>query len=102
MFTGMKTELTSSELRYLKNYLKENFDFRGLKKAGVFSKEIKFNDYEQQAKRICSRLGLKSIYDFSLNKPIEFFYPFEQGIATGEFKNKFGEDVLNAIFPPKH
>lgn len=43
--------------------MQEHFDFRSLKKVGVFS-AVKFNDYEEQAKRVCEHLGLKSIYDY--------------------------------------
>lgn len=49
----------------LKEYMLDNFDFKVLKKAGVFPKEMKFNDYEGQAKRICYLFGLDSIYEYS-------------------------------------
>ncbi len=49
----------------LKEYMKDHFDFSSLKKAGVFPKEMKFNDYEGQAKRICHIFSLDSIYDYS-------------------------------------
>lgn len=81
--------------KYLKTYLKENFDFKALKKAGFFSREIKSTDYEKQATRICQWFGFKNIYDYSINKPIQFIHSI--GIATGSFKNKFGEDILEAI-----
>ena len=84
--------------KYLKTYLKNNFDFRILKKAGFYSKEIKSTDYEKQAERICYRHGLKNIYDYSACKAVEFHYPIGQGFATGEFRNLFGEDILNTIF----
>lgn len=49
----------------LKGYIKTHFDFSSLKKAGVFPKEMKFNDYEGQAKIICHFYGIESIYDYS-------------------------------------
>ena len=49
----------------LKSYMKAHFDFSGLKKIGVYPKELKHTDYEGQAEIICKKLGLKSIYDYS-------------------------------------
>lgn len=48
----------------LKDYMRDNFDFPVMKKAGIF-KGLKFNDYEGQAKVICRIFSLESIYDFS-------------------------------------
>lgn len=48
----------------LKAFMQDNFYFTGLKKSGVFPKEMKFNDYEGQAKIICKKLNLESIYDY--------------------------------------
>lgn len=48
----------------LKEYMQDNFDFGSLKKAGVFPKEMKFNDYEGQAKRICHLFSIESIYEY--------------------------------------
>lgn len=84
--------------RYLKTYLKNNFDFSVLKKCGFYSKEIKSTDYEKQAERICRRHGLKNIYDYSVCKAVEFYYPMGQGFVTGEFRNQFGEDILKVLF----
>lgn len=81
--------------KYLKTYLKNNFDFSVLKKAGFFSKDIKSTDYEKQAERICHHFGFKNIYEYSLKKPTELIRPV--GIATGVIKNKFGEDILNLL-----
>lgn len=49
----------------LKKYMLDNFDFGSLKKAGLFPKEMKFNDYQGQADRICHWFSLSSIYDYS-------------------------------------
>lgn len=49
----------------LKEYMQDNFDFQSLKKAGVFPRDMRFNDYEGQAKVICHFFSLSSIYDYS-------------------------------------
>lgn len=51
--------------KQLKEFMNEHFDFSTLKKAGVFPKEMKFNDYEGQAARICHFFSLKSIYEYA-------------------------------------
>lgn len=48
----------------LMNFMKDNFDFSSLKKSRFFPKEMKFNDYEAQAKRICWYFGYESIYEY--------------------------------------
>jgi hypothetical protein len=48
----------------LKAFMKENFDFSSLKKAGLYPSELKHTDYEGQAAIICRRLNLQSIYDY--------------------------------------
>ena len=83
--------------KYLKKYLKDNFDFKGLKKAGFFGKDIKSTDYEKQAERICQRLGFKNIYEYSTHRAVEFIHPI--GIVTGRFKNTFGNDILKLVDP---
>lgn len=47
----------------LKAFMEKNFDFSTLKKVGFF-KDIKFNDYEAQAKRLCDLLGYKTIFEY--------------------------------------
>lgn len=60
----MKVELTSKRKEeLLKSFLKEFFDFNGLCKAGLFTKDIK-KDYNKQAEILCNFLGLKSIYEY--------------------------------------
>lgn len=60
-----KIPVKNAEAEKLKAYMEENFWFSGLKKAGVFPKEMKFNNYAGQAAIICHRFGLDSIYDYS-------------------------------------
>lgn len=43
--------------------MKEHFDFNGLVKAGIFTKEIK-KDYKAQAEKICNFLGLKTVFEY--------------------------------------
>lgn len=45
--------------------MRDNFDFSSMKKAGIFPKAMKFNDYEGQAKIICRIFGLDSVYEYS-------------------------------------
>lgn len=85
---------------HLKKYIKNNFDFRSLKKAGFFGKDIKFNDYEKQAERICQRMGLKNIYDYSrVGEGTR--YHLSDGCRQLTFasgiRNTFGEEILKTI-----
>ena len=48
----------------LKAFMLDHFDYKSFKKCGLYPKDLKFNDYEGQAKIICNRLGLKSIYEY--------------------------------------
>ena len=54
----------------LKDFLLNNFDFKALKEIGFYSKDIKENDYQKQADRICQYFGLETVYQFEsqLNK----------------------------------
>ena len=54
---------TKEESKALKSFLIANFSYKDLKKAGFF-KDIKFNDYEGQAKKICDFFGYKNIYEY--------------------------------------
>lgn len=47
----------------LKTFMKENFDFKSLLKAGFFTKEMK-NDYKAQSERICHFFGYKTVYEY--------------------------------------
>jgi hypothetical protein len=60
-----KVPVKDAEAERLKEYMQENFWFAGLKKAGVFPKEMRFNDYAGQATIICRVFSLESIYDYS-------------------------------------
>ena len=53
------------EAERLKEYMQENFCFSTLKKAGVFPRTMKFNEYADQAAVICRIFSLDSIYDYS-------------------------------------
>lgn len=47
----------------LKRFMKEHFPFGAMRKAGLFTKEMK-NDYQAQADRICTFFGYKTIYEY--------------------------------------
>ena len=49
----------------LKNFLKDQFDFKELKKIGFYKKEIKATDYQAQADRICQYFGLETVYQYN-------------------------------------
>lgn len=69
--TANKLEVSNDILHFtekekdevLKNFMKENFDFKSLLKAGFFTKEMK-NDYKAQAERICHFFGYKTVYEY--------------------------------------
>lgn len=56
-------EKSKDEGKALKSFMQANFCFSSLKKAGLF-KNVKFNDYEEQAKRLCRMFGYESIYEY--------------------------------------
>jgi hypothetical protein len=58
----MKT--TENNPNLLKDFMEEFFDFKSLKKIGLFKKDIKKDDYEAQAARICQYFGMESIYEW--------------------------------------
>jgi hypothetical protein len=49
------------------NWMKEFFPYGEFRKAGIFTKEMR-GDYKAQAEHICTRLGLKSIYEYGKNE----------------------------------
>ncbi len=68
----------------LKKFMQDNFDFAGLKKAGVFQ-GIDKSDYEKQAERICKFFSYKSVYEYGAHKP-EIYE---------------GDNFINGKFPDK-
>lgn len=60
MLAGI-TDKEKSEI--LKRFMKENFHFPTLRKAGFFTQEMK-GDYKAQAERICLFFGYKTIYEY--------------------------------------
>ncbi|OIN55845.1 hypothetical protein [Arsenicibacter rosenii] len=57
-------ELTEKEkAAVLKRFMREHFPFTPLRKAGLFTPEMR-GDYKAQAERICSRLGLKTVFEY--------------------------------------
>lgn len=47
----------------LKRFMQEFFPFTELRKAGLFTKEMK-GDYKAQAKRICDYFGYETVYEY--------------------------------------
>lgn len=60
--------LTTESDRILKNFLEEFFDFKTLKKAGFFPKDMKKSDIHGQAKRICSFFGYETVFEYGAEK----------------------------------
>lgn len=48
----------------LKDFMIEFFDYEGLKKIGVYGKDISKNDYQKQADRICQFFGFKTVFEY--------------------------------------
>ncbi|MFC0183337.1 hypothetical protein SAMN04515674_105301 [Pseudarcicella hirudinis] len=51
----------------LKSFMKEFFPFSEMRKAGLFTKEMKGN-YEAQADKICTFLGYETVYEYGSNE----------------------------------
>lgn len=79
-----------TEKQKLRAYLKDNFCFSTLKKAGFFKKDIKSTDYEAQAARICTFFGYESIYEYSANEPREMVET--PGVVSGKFPDAVDKD----------
>lgn len=62
---AQKVPTKNPEAERLKQYMQDNFYYPSLKKAGVFPKEMKFNDYAGQAAIICRIFGIDSVYEYS-------------------------------------
>lgn len=83
----------------LKNFMKENFCYSTLKKVGFYSKEIKFNDYEAQAKRMCKFLGLESIYDYGKHQIRCHLSTGHKPLTVNEDGELKREPFVTTIFP---
>lgn len=79
--------------RRLKFFMQKHIPFQALKKAGFFA-GVPFNDYEEQARRICNRFGLKNIYDYSSHLPKKYRWgvPFAE-----DTENRFGDTIATII-----
>jgi hypothetical protein len=86
----------------LERFMKEHFPYGEFRKAGIFTKEMK-GDFEAQAKRICDRLGLKSIYEYR-SKEIRCHLTYEEGKRplhvddSGELKPESFVTVIPSIY----
>jgi hypothetical protein len=61
---GKAQELFERDTK-LADYMQEHFDFSSMKKMGIFPKEMKKNDYEGQAERICYHFGYDEVYEYT-------------------------------------
>lgn len=88
----------------LRIYLKDHFDFSTLKKAGFFPKEMKHNDYEGQAKRICEWFGLESIFDYGKHEiRCHISYGGERPSTVNESGELIPEPFVTVVNPnPLH
>ncbi len=91
----------------LKIFMLSQFDFGGLKRAGVFPKEMKPNDYVGQAEIICRFFSLKSIYDYAdigkgvryhISEKVEEVKPSSIG-RHQPFVRTIGEDLEGRVVP---
>jgi hypothetical protein len=56
-------EALTEQEKVLERFMKENFDFKSLLKAGFFTKEMK-NDYKAQAERVCMFFCYKTVFEY--------------------------------------
>jgi hypothetical protein len=49
--------------KVLERFMKEHFNYKALKQAGFFTKEMRGN-YDTQAKRVCEYFGYKTVYEY--------------------------------------
>ncbi len=88
--------------KLLERFMKEHFPYAEFKKAGIFTKEMR-GDYEAQAKWICSRLGLKTIYEYGKDE-IRCHLSYEEGPrptwinGDGELKTEPFVTVIPSIY----
>lgn len=81
------------ESKVLERFMKEEFDFKGLKECGFYPKDMKRNDYEGQAKRVCEYFGYKTVYEYGAK---EVICHLSEKIIEGE--NKPFVTVIPSIY----
>lgn len=94
--------MTEIEKKRLKNFLRDNFSFSDLKKLGFYSKEVRANDYEKQAIRICQYFGLDNVYDYTKIGAGANYHLSDGGKSplVQTIKDNFGESILKSIVNP--
>ena len=55
----------SDKDRVLKEFMEEHFDFRALKKAGFYGRNIRKCDFYSQAQRVCQYFGYKTVFEYN-------------------------------------
>lgn len=95
MKTYMPKKTTNKALKY---FMKSHFDFSTLKKVGFYPKDMKHNDYEGQAARVCYFFGYKSVYEYGKNEiRCHISYPRTIEVdSTGEMKC---DPFVTVLFP---
>jgi len=89
------TEKQKADL--LKKFMIENFDYSGLRKAGVFTKEMR-GDYQAQAKRICEMFGYKSVYEYGAKEiRCHLSYAGQRPLSVDESGNLKEEPFVTVI-----
>lgn len=97
LFRNIKTP---NKGKALKAFMQNHFDFSALKKAGVFPKEMKFNDYDAQAKRICEMFSLENIYDYGKHEiRCHISYAGDRPIRVDENGKMQTNPFVEVIFP---
>ena len=83
-----ETEMTSKD-ETLKNFMLEMFDFDGLRKIGVYGKDIKRKDYQAQADRICKYFGFKTAFEYGKDS-VKAHLTYANRPTDTPFVEKFG------------
>lgn len=79
----------------LKDFMEEHFSFSDLKKSGFFPKEMKFNDYEGQAKRVCDFFELDSVYDYAnIGRGVRVHISYAKPTAFTRFVETIGQPLM--------
>jgi len=73
-------------------FLKENFDFKELKKIGFYARNIKEKDYQKQIDRICQFFSLDSIFQYN-------FETTSAHLSYAEGKRPKGSPFVTVIKP---
>ncbi len=82
-------ELFENENEKLKIFVQNNVPFSHLKKAGLFPKEMKFNNYAGITKIFLDHVGCKTPEEYTNDQPE--WYP-DDSFVSGKFPDKINEN----------